>query len=63
MSLDQEDEFIQTIHIYDVYGKLIHVESTSSNTISLDVSRLASGVYFVRITSESEEMVKTLVKR
>lgn len=63
VSLDQEDEFIQTIHIYDVYGKLIHVESTSSNTISLDVSRLASGVYFVRITSESEEMVKTLVKR
>ena len=63
VTLDQEDEVIQTVQVYDVYGKLIHVEETNSNPMNLNVSRLASGVYFVRVTSGSGEVVKTLVKR
>ena len=63
VSLDPENEVVQTVHVYDVYGKLIHVEETNSNPTNLDISRLASGVYFVRVTSESGEAVKTLVKR
>ena len=63
VTLDQEDEVIQTVQVYDVYGKLIHVEETNSNPMNLNVSGLASGVYFVRVTFESGEVVKTLVKR
>ena len=63
VTFDQEDEVIQTVQVYDVYGKLIHVEETNSNPMNLNVSGLASGVYFVRVTSEGGEVVKTMVKR
>ncbi len=62
VSLDQEEQ-IDIVEVYDVYGKLIQTGRGVSQTVSLFVSAFASGIYFVRVKSASGEMMKTLVKR
>ena len=54
---------IKEIIIYDVYGRH-QVTKTSSHQgdLSIDVSRLNSGVYFIRINTDSGDVVRRFVK-
>jgi hypothetical protein len=49
--------------VYDVMGKKINVEITQigENSLSLNVSHLEKGVYFVKVKSNFEEKTKQLV--
>ena len=56
----QERLFIQmsensamTISVYDIQGRLMERFQSSSAETSLDVSKYASGLYFIRLTEES----------
>jgi len=55
-----------TISITDVYGRMV-VDGSSSRyssdqAITLDISRLASGIYFIRIDSGNQRTVRKFVK-
>lgn len=58
-------ETIESIHIFDISGKLIQKHSFTGiqNTIEIATSKLAQGTYFVKIETESGAiLVKKIVK-
>ena len=57
---------VKAFEVFDVYGKLINpVETvcTPSLQTQINVSGLAAGVYFVRVTTEQGAVTKSFVKR
>ena len=58
------DAEVEEVEVYDVYGRH-QVAKTSSHQgdLSIDVSGLNSGVYFVRIKTDSGDMVRRFVKK
>ncbi len=51
------------IEIYDVLGKFISRSTISTNNNEVDVAKLRSGIYIVRITSDSGSISKKLIKQ
>lgn len=51
------------VEVLDVYGKLLQTVQMTSETTVLNVSGLADGMYFVRVTTEEGSVTKTFVKR
>lgn len=53
-----------TISIYDIQGKVLISEKTlpQNGMVSMNVSSLESGVYFLKITSEGNTAVKKLIR-
>ena len=51
------------LHLLDVYGKLLQIIPITSETTQINVSTLANGMYFVRVTTEEGVVTKTFVKR
>ena len=61
-----EDVNVTAMEVYDVYGKLVSVVETGrtpSLQTRIDVSGLADGMYFVRVTTEEGTVTKQFVKR
>ena len=54
---------IEAVEVYDVYGKLINTVIVTENPTRINVSGLADGMYFVRVTTEEGMVTKTFVKR
>jgi hypothetical protein len=53
-----------TVEIYDVYGRRQVTETPShQDNLSIDVSNLKSGVYFVKVVTENGETVQRFVKK
>jgi hypothetical protein len=52
-----------TVEVFDVYGKLLQTVEMSSDITILNVSGLADGMYFVRVSTEAGSVTKTFVKR
>jgi hypothetical protein len=52
-----------TVEVFDVYGKLLQTDRISSEITTLNVSGLANGMYFVRVSTEEGMVTKTFVKR
>ena len=54
------------IELYDVYGKLLDVTNVETDRlpseVRIDVSHLASGMYFVRLSSAAGMVTKPFVK-
>ena len=50
---------LSALALYDVYGKRILKKET--DTKSLDVSQLNSGIYFLEVSSNSEKVVKKVI--
>ena len=46
-----------------MYGKLLKMVEVSGNTVELDVRELASGMYFVRVSTEKGVVTKSFVKK
>lgn len=54
-------DLIKATEIYDMSGKMLHSENQNSDTISIDFSRYASGIYFVKVSdNESYKMCKII---
>ena len=49
------------LHVFDVYGKLVQTVPMTGETTSINVSDLADGMYFVRVTTEAGAVTKTFV--
>lgn len=50
------------IELYDAIGKLILSEKVSNSFMTVSISDLSSGMYFIRITEGEKQAVKHLVK-
>jgi hypothetical protein len=54
---------VTMMEVYDVYGKLINTVNVIDNPTRINVSSLANGMYFVRVTTEAGAVTKTFVKK
>jgi hypothetical protein len=54
---------VTMMEVYDVYGKLINTVNVVENPTRINVSGLADGMYFVRVTTEAGAVTKTFVKK
>ena len=54
---------VTMMEVYDVYGKLINTVNVIDNPTRINVSSLANGMYFVRVTTEAGFVTKTFVKK
>ena len=54
---------VTAMEVYDVYGKLVNTVNVVDNPTRINVSSLANGMYFVRMTTEKGAVTKTFVKR
>ena len=57
------DVNVNSMEVYDVYGKLINTVMVNENPTRINVSGLADGMYFVRVTTEEGAVTKTFVKK
>lgn len=66
IQITNEDIHVTGMEVYDVYGKLITVvgaNNYSTQQTRINVSGLADGMYFVRVTTEQGILTKPFVKR
>jgi len=56
---------VKTMEVYDVYGKLINTVGVCDTPVQtrINVSNLANGMYFVRVTTEEGVVTKQFVKK
>jgi hypothetical protein len=54
---------VTAMEVYDVYGKLVNTVNVVDNPTRINVSGLANGMYFVRVTTEKGAVTKTFVKK
>jgi hypothetical protein len=54
---------VKAMEVYDVYGKLLNTVIVTENPTRINVSGLADGMYFVRVTTEEGMVTKTFVKK
>ena len=61
------DVNVKAIEVYDVYGKVVRdvetLRATSLQTTRINVSGLANGMYFARVSTDAGMVTKTFVKR
>lgn len=50
------------LQLFDVYGKLLQIVPITSETTLINVADLASGIYFVRVTTDQGIATKRFVK-
>ncbi len=67
VSIMNNDQFNGEIQVCDVYGKVVRTVAGANNDSPLqtriDISGLASGVYFVRINTEKGSITRKFVKK
>jgi hypothetical protein len=54
---------VQSVEVIDVYGKVINTLNVVENPTRINVSGLANGMYFVRVTTEEGTVTKSFVKK
>ncbi len=56
---------VQSVEVFDVYGKLVNTVGVCDTPVQtrINVSSLANGMYFVRVTTEKGVVTKSFVKK
>ena len=62
-TLSYGDVTIKNIEIFDVTGKIIYQQNQLSNQATIDITNASAGVYFVKISTESQQVVKRIIKK
>ena len=52
----------EELYLFDVYGKFVQVVPVTSEITRINVSGLADGMYFVRMTTKSGTITKPFIK-
>jgi Secretion system C-terminal sorting domain len=62
-TINTGDQIIENIQVYDVSGKVISDnKKINASEFKLNLDQAASGVYFVKIESETQKAVKRIIK-
>ena len=62
ISINTSDDIQYNIEIKDILGKTVAVKYNLRNNAKIDISKLKSGVYFVKIKMKDTEVVKKIIK-
>ncbi len=54
---------IEKVVVYDIYGRSQQTTINRQQTLTIDISNLNSGVYFVKIITNKHEVVKRIIKK
>ena len=54
---------VTAMEVYDVYGKLVNTVIVNENPTRINLSGIADGMYFVRVTTEAGMVTKRFVKQ
>ena len=54
---------IESVEVFDVYGKLLNTVEVNDNTAVIDVTNYTSGVYFTRVHTDKGIVTKRVVKK
>lgn len=57
------EETISSIEWYDVAGRLLRIHLVNDSEVTLDLSKQATGVYFMKIYTEEGANVKKIIKK
>jgi Secretion system C-terminal sorting domain len=52
---------IATIEIFNSFGQIVSAKIAKENTTKIDISSFASGVYFVKVITETEKHIEKLI--
>lgn len=63
VTIDFNDTLDAEILVYDIQGKTILKRKASGKTVELNVSSVKAGIYFVKISSGNESVMKKLIVR
>lgn len=59
----QASQVINKVSIYNVFGKLVHTDATDSSNLLIDMSKLSSGVYLLKISANNTTMNRKIIKK
>ena len=62
VQIKNEEWRMESVEVYDAYGKLLNTMIVNDHTVTLDLSGYATGTYFVRVTTERGVVTKRVVK-
>ena len=63
VDLSQVSEEVQSVSILDVTGKVIQTTAVNAaKIVNFDLTAIASGLYYVRIVSRTNSIIKQIVK-
>jgi hypothetical protein len=51
------------VEVVDMNGRTVSRQTTANHQLSIDVSNLAQGAYFVRVTGDRQTAVRKLIVR
>jgi uncharacterized repeat protein (TIGR01451 family) len=63
ISLSDESAVIDKVIITDISGKMVIIQTPESHQQQIDISSLANGIYFTRISSGEHEKTVKLIKK
>ncbi|MGB1248291.1 MAG: T9SS type A sorting domain-containing protein [Chitinophagales bacterium] len=63
VNIDFEESIEGNMYLMDINGKTIKTQSIANQNIQIDVSEYAKGIYFLKIMSLNNIVVKQIVKR
>lgn len=64
LSFNESASSVSRVSVTDIFGKLLfEKQSDGSGNMSLDVSTMASGVYFVKISGDGKSVVRKFIRQ
>lgn len=61
--IQNSESRIQSVEVYDVYGKLISNMEVNDNDVTIDISNYNNGIYVALIRTENGTVTKKVVKQ
>lgn len=61
IQLKSNNKNIESVNLYDLYGRLIHTANPFSNRYSAQLNELSAGIYLVSLNIEGQRSVKKLI--
>jgi hypothetical protein len=58
----ESNEIFEQIYLYDSNGKLVYSNSVSANSMTIDVSKLVTGVYEMKLMNSNSIVWRKLIK-
>ena len=62
-TIRSEESFIDQVEVFDVFGKELDIIQVEDYQTDIDLSSRASGIYFVRVTTDQGIITKRVIKR
>ena len=65
LTIENGELRIENVEIFDIYGRKLYLSTRPlihSSTVNVDISHLSAGVYFLKINTETGQVIKKVLK-